>query len=83
MFKPGDTERMAALEKELTRVLLRANQQKLEAAVAAFACIRCARALLDQYPSETHGALLQVVIAFLRHDDVTVAGDAGGKLLVM
>lgn len=69
-FSENDFRRMAALQADLTTVLNRANDQHLEAAVAAFALLRCARILLDKYPSESRQALLEVVVAFLRHDQV-------------
>lgn len=67
---------MTELQVELSRVLLRANEQKVEAGLAAFACIRCARVLLDQYPEPARDALLEIVVAFLRHADVVVEGDS-------
>jgi len=69
-FSEDDSRRMQALQADLTTVLARANDQHLEAAVAAFALLRCARVLIDKYPAETRQALLEVVVAFLRRDDV-------------
>lgn len=66
-FKPEDFKRMAELQAELTTVLRRANDNKLEAAIAAFACIRCARILMDLYPASTRDELVeQVIVPFLK-----------------
>lgn len=68
-FSEHDLQTVNALQAELTTVLLRAKAQRVEAAIAAFACIRCARILLDQYsPNARDGLLEQVVIPFLRGD---------------
>lgn len=75
-FTPETFTQMTELQLELARVLLRANAQKVEAGIAAFACIRCARVLLDQYPEPARDALLEIVVAFLRHADVVVEGDS-------
>ena len=64
-FSDEQAADMRALQRELAVVLARANAQRMEAAVAAFACVRCARILLDQYPGETRAALLTVVTSFL------------------
>ena len=69
-FNQDAYEKMAALEVELAYVLRRANDQKLEAAVAAFACVRCARPLLDQYPPSTRAWLADLLVAFLTHANV-------------
>ena len=69
-FKEADGEKMRALQAELVTVLLRANEQKMEAAVAVFALMRCARPLLDRYPDHTRLALLEVIEAFLHHEHV-------------
>jgi hypothetical protein len=61
-FKPEDFRRMAELQGALTEVLARANDQKLEAAIAAFALIRCARTLLDHYQPETRAWLVNMVV---------------------
>jgi hypothetical protein len=66
-FSEADAAKMRALQVELSLVLRRANDQHLEAAVAAFACIRCARALLDQYPDAARVSLITLVVAFLEH----------------
>jgi hypothetical protein len=78
-FSDDDARRMRELQLELTLVLRKANDQHLEAVLAAFACVRCARALLDLYNGPTRAELVKVIVAFLEHAD---AGD-GGKLLVM
>lgn len=74
-FSPEAFKDMTELQVELSRVLVRANANKMEAGLAAFACIRCARELLDKYPETTRETLLDVVCAFLRHADVVVDGD--------
>jgi len=69
-FSDEDGRKMRALQAQLTAILMRANDQHLEAAVAVFALIRCARILLDKYPPTARAALLDVVTAFLAHADV-------------
>lgn len=61
---------MKALQAKLVEVLLRANAERVEAGVAAFALARCIRPLLDQYPEATRRVLVDTVIAFLEHEDV-------------
>jgi hypothetical protein len=73
-FSDDDARRMRALQLELMEVLRRANDQHLEAAIAAFACVRCARALLDKYPETGRRALTDLVVAFLEHADPPEAG---------
>jgi hypothetical protein len=67
----SDGEKMRELQRALTDVLMRANDQKLEAALAVFACVRCARTLLDLYGPDVRAQLADVVIAFLKHEDMT------------
>lgn len=81
-LKPEDSARMLTLQKDLAVVLRRANDQKLEAAVAAFALIRLARELLDKYPPKTRLALAEVCSMFLERRKVTLE-DEGSKLLIM
>jgi hypothetical protein len=76
-FKDGDFEKMAALQKELTAVLLKANQQRVPAHLATFALIRCLRPLLDLHNDQSRLALIDLFEAFLRHASVE------SKLLVM
>lgn len=73
-FTPEVFQTMTELQIELSRVLLRANSTRMEAGIAAFACIRCARELLDKYPDPARLALLDVVVAFLRHEQVEIEG---------
>lgn len=80
-LKPEDSAKMLALQKELAIVLRRANDQKLEAAIAAFACIRLARELLDKYPNTVRHTLAVVCALFLDHQDVVEEGDPASKLL--
>jgi len=75
-FSTESFKQMTELQLELSRVLIRANDAHMEAALAAFACIRCARELLDKYPDKARNELLEVVIAFLRHADVVVDGNS-------
>jgi hypothetical protein len=60
---------MRALQAQLQEVLLRANAQHVEAAIAAFALARSMRTLLDLYPDATRRVLLDTVILFLEHLD--------------
>lgn len=82
VFDDTAHRKMRELQKELTTVLLRANEQRMEAGLAAFALARCMRPLLDNYgETAAHRLLLDTIVAFLRHDDVE--DEAGRKLLVM
>lgn len=69
-FDQADYDKMRTVELEIANVLLRAKNDRVEAAVVAFACIRCARVLLDQYGTAARTALVDVCIAFLRRDNV-------------
>jgi hypothetical protein len=83
-FKLEDVHKMTALENELAVVLRRANAEHLEAAIAAFACMRCARVLLTLYPEKTREMLVeQVIVPFLRQEaESPIAMPFGaGKLL--
>lgn len=74
-FKQGDFRKMLEIQRGLAEVLNRANRDKTEAALAAFACIRLARELLDKYPAETKAMLLEgIVIPFLvgTEPDITI-----------
>ena len=82
-LKPEDAKKMVALQQELAIVLRRANDQKLEAAVAAFALIRLARELLDKYPANVRRTLATVRALFIERKDVVVEDDPASKLLVM
>lgn len=74
-FDPADGEKMRRVEQEVATVLLRAKAERVEAAVVAFALIRCARVLLDQYRSGVRAELAHVAAAFLRRDKVTIEGE--------
>lgn len=74
-FDPADFEKMKRIENEIANVLLRAKTEHVEAAIVAFACIRCARLLLDQYRESVRTELAHVATAFLRRDKVTVEGE--------
>ena len=83
-FKEEDAVAMRELQVELSYVLQRANARHMEAALAAFACLRCARILLDKYPANTRAALLEAIYPFLAGvpaSDITFADPHG--LLVM
>jgi hypothetical protein len=82
-LKPEDAAKMLALQKELAVVLKRANDQKLEAAIAAFALVRLARELFDKYPPPVRRALTAVCGLFLERKAVVVEDDPASKLLVM
>jgi hypothetical protein len=80
-FTDADFKRMQALQADLAIVLRRANTQRLEAAIAAFALVRLARQLLDQYPPTAREALLGVIEAFLERRDLE-GEDAGARVLL-
>jgi hypothetical protein len=65
-LKPEDAKKMLALQQELAIVLRRANDQKLEAAVAAFALVRLARELFDKYPPNVRRTLTTICFAVSR-----------------
>lgn len=68
-FTEKSARQMREIQQALSVELLKANANKVEAAIAAFACIRCARALLDQYPAATRAVLVDTATAFLEHRD--------------
>jgi hypothetical protein len=73
-FTDKQKAEMFALEQQLALVLQRANAQKVEAAVAAFACVRCARILLNLYPEAARGVLVdETVIPFLKNEQAPAA----------
>jgi hypothetical protein len=74
-FSEDDHRKMRALEQDLKVVLKQANDQRLEAAIAAFALIRCARTLLHLYPVNTRAALLSAIFPFLAGSDVEIEGE--------
>jgi hypothetical protein len=78
-FTEDEGRRMRELQAELTRVLLRANENRLEAALAVFALARCMRPLIDLYPAAARLPLRDLVVAFLEHGEPEKAN----KLLVM
>lgn len=82
LFTNDNKRRMFELERELAIVLRRANDQKLEAGVAAFALARLARLLLDKYPDATRTALVDVIAAFLRREPPPADAEAGASLLL-
>lgn len=82
-IKPEDAKKMLALQQELAVVLRRANDQKLEAAIAVFALVRLARELLDKYPPAVRRTLAVVCSLFLERKAVVVEDDPASKLLVM
>lgn len=78
-FTDESSQQMHELHAELTTVLRRANDARVEAGIAAFACVRCARILLDLYPDTIRGELLEVVVAFLRREPA----QGGSRLVLM
>lgn len=56
---------MIALEEQLKVVILRAQHEHLEPAVAVLALCRIARTMLDMYPPNTRAALVSAVRPFL------------------
>ena len=73
----ADGVKMRELQREIVQVLLKANAQKVEAAVAVFALVRCMRPLMDQYNPAARETLLDLVVAFLGHAKID------NKMLVM
>ena len=69
-FSEQDGEKMRALQAELMVVLLRANQDRVAAHLAAFALIRCVRPLVDAHGDQTRLMLCDLFDAFLRHAPV-------------
>lgn len=61
-----DQRTVTEIQVELTHVLVQVNERKVEAALAVFALLRCARVLLDKYPAETREQLMQAIEPFLR-----------------
>lgn len=69
-FDEADSTKMLALQRQIAIVLKRADKDKMEAAVAAFALVRLARELLEKYPAGTQFQLIDLCCAFLRRDEV-------------
>lgn len=80
-FSEAQGQQMRELQRELTAVLLKANDQRVDAAIAVFALVRCMRPLMDLHNPAARGTLLDLIIAFLAHAEM--AETPGGKLLVM
>ena len=66
-FTDEDQRQVNEIQAALTQTLLRANELKVESALAVFALVRCARILLDQYPEHTRKPLAAVCAQFLEH----------------
>lgn len=87
-FREEDARRMRAIQEELVRVLA-PHAEKTEAALAAFALMRCARALLRKYPKGTQRELVRVCQDYLegratpRDGGEPLLVDATGDALVM
>lgn len=81
-FKPDDMRRMLQVQEELARVLRAANERKLEAALAAFACARLARNLLEFYPENTRKMLAELLAAHIDKRDVVMESEGLAKFLM-
>jgi hypothetical protein len=81
-FKEADARIVNELQAQLTQVLLRAAEQKVEAALAVFACIRCARVLLERYPPDTRAALLTAIDPFLRGELALVEDEKQNRIIL-
>jgi hypothetical protein len=81
-FDDESSRKMLAVQRELAGVLRRVNDQKLEAALAAFALVRLARELLDKYPEKVRSPLVDVVVGFLEHRDMAAEGSTAAGLLI-
>jgi hypothetical protein len=64
-----DRADLFALEKEIADLIRRATLRAggIESGVAAFACVRVARAMLDRYPEQARVELTAVATQFLEH----------------
>jgi hypothetical protein len=69
-FTQTTVSRMKALQAQLSIVLNRANQERCPADVAAFALARCLRELLDMVPGNGRVMLTDLIVAFLRREDL-------------
>ncbi len=81
-FSDQNLKDMVALQAQLAIVLRRANAERLEAGLAAFACVRLARQLLDFYPEDARAALLSAIVPFLQGKSDEEVG-LQSKLLIM
>ena len=63
-FGQAELDRMKRIEQELVAVLLK-YRDDTEAALPAFALVRCARTMLRLYPKPTQQKLTRVVVDFL------------------
>lgn len=67
-FNEKSFAQMMAVEAAIMPALLRAKDQRVEAAVVAFALVRAARVLLDQYPENARKLLVDgTIVPFLEH----------------
>lgn len=80
-FRQADRDQMQKVEQELARVL-NAHADKTEAALAIFACLRCARKLLSLYPDTTQEQLRRVLVDFINGRE-SPRDDAAANLLIM
>lgn len=68
-FDKDSQRQMLTLQRELAAVLQQANREKVEAAIAAFACVRLARELLSKYNPDAREALVnQAIVPFLKFE---------------
>lgn len=74
-YGPKQFAEMTALERKLDEVLDRAKGEQLAAHLALFALIRKARPLLELHNTSAQTDLLNLIIAFLRRDEVTLEGE--------
>lgn len=66
-------ERMAFLEGEIRKAIV-PYRDNTEAAIAVFALVRVAKALLGLYPPATRGAIVDVAQLYLMDDEPNAAG---------
>jgi hypothetical protein len=80
-YGPKDFEEMTALQRKLSEVLLRANQEGVGAVVASFAMLRLVRELMNKIGEGERTALInQVMVPFLQGEP---AEGEGGKLITL
>lgn len=72
-FSDDDARTVNEIQASLTTTLLRANELHVEASLAVFALVRCARILLDRYPENTRSMLAGLCARFL--EGTPEAGD--------
>ena len=78
-FDREDAKRVRDVGEELMSVLTAGRNAQLDAALAAYACIECARVMLAAYQPLSRTKLLAILVPYLERGEAP-AGMEGAKL---